>query len=63
SYASLALLDYFSPRDRLERAPKFDRERWKQICREELAKEAVADAALVDEDGDEHDGCIAKLDM
>lgn len=30
-YVLLALLDYFSPRDRVERAPKFDLERWKEV--------------------------------
>jgi len=30
-YVLLALLDYFSPRSRIERAPKFDLERWKQV--------------------------------
>ncbi|GAA5999057.1 phosphatidylinositol N-acetylglucosaminyltransferase subunit A/GPI3 [Rhodotorula paludigena] len=43
-YILLALLDWFSPRDKIDRAPKFDLERWKQICREELAKEAEEDA-------------------
>ncbi|GAA5842697.1 hypothetical protein JCM9279_003666 [Rhodotorula babjevae] len=64
-YILLALLDYFSPRDRLERAPKFDLERWKKICRDELAEEAVVDAALADGDEEEagRDDGSAKLDF
>ncbi|GAA5978271.1 hypothetical protein JCM11641_001155 [Rhodosporidiobolus odoratus] len=37
----LALLDFFSPRDRIDRAPKFDLEKWRRICREELEKEEL----------------------
>ncbi|GAA6027252.1 hypothetical protein JCM8097_002527 [Rhodosporidiobolus ruineniae] len=38
-YILLALLDLFKPRDRIDRAPKFDLEKWRKICREGLKKE------------------------
>ncbi|BGP24600.1 Phosphatidylinositol N-acetylglucosaminyltransferase GPI3 subunit [Rhodotorula toruloides] len=42
-YILLAVMDYLSPRDKMDRAPKFDLERWKRICRDELEKEKEAD--------------------
>ncbi|KAL7340835.1 transferase [Rhodotorula toruloides] len=30
-YILLAIMDYFSPRDKIDRAPKFDLERWKRV--------------------------------
>ncbi|GAA5869618.1 hypothetical protein JCM8547_005087 [Rhodosporidiobolus lusitaniae] len=38
-YLLLAILDFFSPPDQVDRAPQFDLERWRQICREELEKD------------------------
>ncbi|BGP16076.1 hypothetical protein JCM10213_006788 [Rhodosporidiobolus nylandii] len=40
-YLLLAILDFFSPRDEMDRAPKFDLDRWKRICQEELTKEQL----------------------
>ncbi|GAA5905769.1 hypothetical protein JCM5296_005732 [Sporobolomyces johnsonii] len=39
-YFLLAFLDWLYPRDEIDLAPKFDLERWKQICKEELEKES-----------------------
>ncbi|BGP39966.1 Phosphatidylinositol N-acetylglucosaminyltransferase GPI3 subunit [Rhodotorula kratochvilovae] len=55
-YILLALLDWLRPREKIDRAPKFDLERWKEICREELAKEARTDALSDSADGAEQDG-------
>ncbi|KWU41363.1 transferase [Rhodotorula sp. JG-1b] len=48
-YILLALLDYFQPRESLGRARKFNLNRWKEICREELLAEQDADARLQDD--------------
>ncbi|CEQ39130.1 SPOSA6832_00631, partial [Sporobolomyces salmonicolor] len=39
-YFLLAFLDWLYPRDEIDLAPKFDLERWKQICEDELKKES-----------------------
>lgn len=30
-YVLLAVMDFFSPRDKIDRAPKFELERWKRV--------------------------------
>ncbi|GAA5907873.1 phosphatidylinositol N-acetylglucosaminyltransferase SPT14 [Sporobolomyces salmoneus] len=37
-YFWLALLDWWSPRSKIDLAPKFDLEKWRKICEEEIEK-------------------------